>query len=438
MEIREVTVADMLRARDARVERQAQMLKKHGVPLISFTMNIAGPIKMDAWIERAFREGAQRINAVLKGRRVRVAEECETCGFTGGEWIWAVEADVHRLKEWMRLIEEQDALGRLFDIDVINMDGMKISRNSERKCLICGGPVRACARSRAHSADELFRRTHEIIEAYFREQQVRKIALTAEKSLLYEVATTPKPGLVDWENSGAHSDMDRFTFIDSACELREYFENCAAIGTENPDGDPAEVFERIRSAGQQAEENMFRATMGVNTHKGALFSLGLLSCAAGMGFAEKEDAAKLLSRAAKLAQASLKDFDSLTKENAATGGEVQYLAQGMTGVRGEAAKGFPSAAEIALPALQQALQNGKDINEAGLAALMALMANVSDSNVLRRGGERGQEIVRREAAVKPTQENLKKMDELFIRENLSPGGCADLLAVTYFLHLIQK
>lgn len=438
MELREVNIVDMLAARDARAVRQSQMLLRHRVPLISFTMNIAGPIKNDEWIERAFREGAQRIEAVLLGRRAAVLESVSTIAFTGCEQLWAVNADADALKSWMQLIEEQDKLGRLFDIDIIAPDGKKLSRATERCCLICGGPVRVCARSRAHSADELFQRTQLVIRRHFKQQFTGKIAMIAEQSLLYEVATTPKPGLVDFENSGAHQDMDRFTFIDSACALRSYFEKCAEAGTENAEGDPIKLFEQLRSLGQQAEAKMLSATHNVNTHKGALFSLGILCCAAGMSFGHAIALNDLLQRASDLAKASLADFNEISAENALTGGEQQYAHCGLTGVRGEAAAGFPSVREIALPALERALSEGANLNDAGLSALLALMAQVADSNVLRRTGEGGLQFMHREVGKISSSDHaaLHALNESFVSANLSPGGCADLLAVAWFLHEI--
>ena len=436
MEICKVSIADILAAREKRVERQRLMIEKHHAPLISFTMNIAGPIKNDEWIERAFREGTRRIEAVLSGRRAYILESCSTTAFTGCEYQWAVAAEAHALKQWMRLIEEQDELGRLFDIDVISADGAKLSRESERRCLICGGPVHVCSRSRAHSADELFLKTHEIIESYFRHQFVRHTAMAAEKSLLYELATTPKPGLVDFENSGAHSDMDRFTFINSACILRSYFESCAEIGSENPENSFESVFEKIRSAGQQAEAEMLAATGNINTHKGALFTLGILCCATGMCYPEKISLEKLLNNAAHLAQNSLSDFEKISPESARTGGEQQFLTGGLTGVRGEAAEGYPSVRNNALPALEAALANKKTANDASITALAVLMTNVADSNVLRRAGKPGLDMMQAEAVhiANADHSALREADARFIRANISPGGCADLLAAAWFLH----
>ena len=441
IKLRPVTVADVLSARDARVERQKRMLLAHGLPLISFTMNIAGEIKRDAWIERAFLEGVRRIEAALAADGIAVAARERTLAFTGCEEIWAVDAPAQELKARMCAIEEMVALGRLFDIDVIDADGRKLERPMERRCLICGGPVRACARSRAHSARELSERAHEIIFAFLNEKRASEIGELAHRALIREANVTPKPGLVDRENSGAHRDMDLKLFHASADALRPWFEDCARIGLAMRDAAPEQVFARLRKRGIEAENAMFAATNGVNTHKGALFSLGILCCAAAM---EGEDTGvpAILDRAAAFAQPALGDLTALHPGDARTGGEVQYLNSGRTGVRGEAAAGFPHARNCGLPALKRALQDGASYNEACLRALLALMTCVEDSNILRRRGVAALRSVQSRAKALLEQgfdmDDLRCMNGDFVRENLSPGGSADLLAVTIFLYEIQN
>ena len=436
-----VSVEDVLRARDERCARQSAMLEAHGLPVISFTMNIAGPVKCDGLIKRAFFVGVRRIEDALTARRAAVRQRECTIAFTGCEQIWSADAPAGELKNWMRSIEEMDELGRLFDIDVIDADGHKLSREHERKCLVCGADVRACARSRAHSVQELQNRTRQIIQAHFDGEYARRIGLCAERALLWEAITTPKPGLVDRENSGAHRDMDLFSFADSAASLRCWFEDCARIGVETRNLSGREVFYRLRMRGLGAERDMLSVTGGVNTHKGALFSLGLICCAAGRR-GEGTEASAILDAAGRIAAASLDDLKGLSRDTAKTGGEKQYIHAGLTGVRGEAAAGFPSVRDIALPALKRALLDGRHLNDAGLEALIALMARLQDSNILRRRGEAALQSVQDQAALLERNgfepEQLRRMNDVFIRENISPGGSADLLAAAYLLYFIEK
>ena len=429
-EIRRVSVNDMLGARDERVIRQQELLARHAAPLISFTMNIAGDIKVDPLIRRAFAQGVSSVRRELERMDAEILEERQTVAFTGCELLWAVRGDAQMLKKRMCLIEEADALGRLFDLDVIAADGSHLSRENERSCLICGAPVRACARSRAHSAQELYEKAHEIIRSHFREQFIRRMGELAQRALLYEAITTPKPGLVDCENSGAHSDMDLFSFMDSACALRSYLEDCVRMGMEAADE------EHLQFAGMLAEDRMFAAARA-NTHKGAVFSLGILCWAAGK-CGEAASVQEVLNRAAELGDHFLHEMQRRCAGR--TGGEQQYLQYGLTGARGEAASGFRSVREIGLPALERALKAGEELPRAGLYALLSLMAHVQDSNVIRRAGTEGQRMVIEEAqkALDNGLTDLQGMNERFVKWNISPGGSADLLMVTYFLYFLQK
>lgn len=125
-------------------------------------------------------------------------------------------------------IEERDRLGRIFDIDVIDVNGSKLSRDEPRKCFICDNAAAACARNRSHTAAELERVVNGLIRCFYSD----RIAQIAYDALILEVETTPKPGLVDSANSGAHDDMDIDTFRRSAKALKPYFKSYAMLAME--------------------------------------------------------------------------------------------------------------------------------------------------------------------------------------------------------------
>ncbi len=436
MEENQVTLAEILQAREERVRRQKRILEAHGLPLISFTMNIPGPLKRNELIERAFYLGISRVEDALALRRRQVATREEVLTDAGCEAIWAVDAPADMLKEWMTAIEEADELGRLFDLDVLDAQGRKLNRQTQRCCLICGAPAYICARSRSHPIQMLYERSQQIIRRHFEESRASAIGACAERALLYESLVTPKPGLVDRANNGAHEDMDIFSFASSASALRNWFEFCARTGMEEKSHSAA--FDRMRVRAAEAEREMRAFTGGANTHKGALFSLGILCCAVGM-VPEGAKVEEILQEAAPLAKPSLHQLRYLTRESDLSGGEEQYLLYGLTGARGEAAEGFPHVRDLALPALKRAAERGKSANEAGLMALAALMPRVQDSNILRRRGKKGlawmQNCVQ-ELGNRPTIEEFKALDAAFIRENISPGGSADLLAAAFFLYFV--
>lgn len=422
--MRRVGVEDMLRARDARAERQELLRRKHGCCIVTLTMNIAGEIKLDEEIERAFEEGVRRVEAQLLRSGAQVRERIRIAEFTGCECCWAAAGEAREIKLRLEAAEEMDALGRLFDADVQDENGERLSRRFPRKCLICGEDARVCGRSRRHSGEELYFCAKRIIREHLAAERAARIGRMAEQALLMEALVTPKPGLVDRENSGAHRDMDVFSFAMSAAALRSYFERCARIGMNGG------TLETLRLPGMRAEAEMLRATGGANTHKGAIFTMGILCCAAAME-------GELFENAARIAAPAMEELKQMTRPK--TAGEKQYAELGFAGARGEAAAGFPGVKNVALPALKQALSEGRSLNDAGLIALLRLMQCVRDSNVLKRGGMAGQEHVWQAAReAEPTAEALRRMNEDFVRRNLSPGGCADLLAAAYFAYLLEN
>lgn len=273
----------------------------------------------------------------------------------------------------------------------------------------------------------------------------RHAAACAARALLYELSATPKPGLVDRANNGAHADMDFTLFIDSACSLIGYFEDLARLGLECSDEEPAAVFAKARALGVEAEGRMLEATKGVNTHKGAVFSLGLACLAAGRLFGAGEGLAPkgLLGTCARLCGGALADFEAASRRAARTHGEEQYLRYGTSGARGEAANGFP-AVRSALPVLEGLLEQGASANDASVVVLLHLLACVQDSNIAHRASPEALAAIMDEAGALFAQglsidgfiANAAALDERFIRDNISPGGCADLLALTWFTHFL--
>lgn len=445
---REVGVADMMEARERRAALQRRLLRAHGAPLVCLTMNIAGPVKVTRDVERAFENALEALEAqFMREGSVRAREQVRA--FTGFEAFFVVAGiSVQTLKRLMCEVEDESPVGRLLDADVIGLDGEKLSRADVglpvRRCLLCGEEAPLCARSRAHSAQALFERAGEIIRDDLSARYARRVGQSAQRALLYEAAVTPKPGLVDRTNSGAHRDMDFFTFLDSAAVLPSYFEDCAREGMRRQEARPAEVFEELQRRGARAERAMRAATGGVNTHKGAIFSLGVVCGALGMLYGRRAgemdgvEPGDVLALCGEMTHEAVgKKLSSLTSENARTFGEHLYVEHGLAGVRGEAAAGFPSVERAALPAFRAARGAGMSVNDAGVAALLALMAHAEDSNVIRRGGLARARTLMREAETAQVAD-AKAMDQRLIAENISPGGCADLLAVTFLLYFMLE
>lgn len=163
----EVSLIEMLDAREARAAAQRQLLAAHKAPLVCLTLNIPGPVKVLDRVPQAFEEGMKRITSGLREKNFQVLEQLEIREKTGYEALCSVDGDPLELKAIMTAIEDSGRLGRLFDIDVIRTDGGKVSREDlgrpPRTCLLCGKPAQVCGRSRSHSVAELVQEIQNIL-----------------------------------------------------------------------------------------------------------------------------------------------------------------------------------------------------------------------------------------------------------------------------------
>jgi holo-ACP synthase/triphosphoribosyl-dephospho-CoA synthase len=468
---------EVLADREQCARRQRELLSRYGTAasgeprsLLSLGLNIPGEYKRFPLGERCFREELRIAGTSLEAEAIPVIHKECSGGAAGSHGFIVAGAEAGALKELAENIEDTHPLGRLFDIDVLDGRGDKLSRlegGRARPCLICGKPAFICARSRAHRVEDLFGAVIGIMEHFIRERLGDIITSSALRALVGEAAVTPKPGLVDRANSGAHRDMDFFSFIDSTAALLPWFRDCALAGygerpggedageedTGGPGGtlpsagqgdDPEKLFRSLRQRGRAAELLMRRAA-GTNTHRGLLFSLGILSAAYGRLYRESEgpSTAALLDFAARMTRSLGDDFSR--PRDRPSHGEAIYAHSGITGIRGEVSAGFPTVRDWGLPTLRRLVAEGRGLNDAGLGALLQLMAHTDDTNIIHRAGRQGLETIRAGTAAflagNPGMEEMRQkaaeMDRDFIARNISPGGAADLLAVSIFLHTLE-
>ena len=239
--------------------------------------------------------------------------------------------------------------------------------------------------------------------------------------------------------------MGFFTFIKSAAALINSFEEFALAGENFEGTEIKNLFPVIRKIGLEAEKKMFTATEGINTHKGEIFSLGILSACAGFLMKNKISLTpENISNSVKKMCAGLckKDFAGVHDKNKTflTKGEKVYLEYGITGARGEAEAGYPTVINTALPMLEKFLSQGMNINDAMAFTLIYIMAEALDTNIISRHDIKTAENVRTRASELIKNLSLEKIyefDRELIDAYISPGGAGDLLAVTYFLHLLR-
>jgi len=264
------------------------------------------------------------------------------------------------------------------------------------------------------------------------------LAELARQALVAEAELTPKPGLVDRRGAGAHSDLSLDLMRRSASAIAPYFVAMGATAQSMPFGQMLRI--AVAAIGRAAESEMLHVTGGSNSHKGAIWILGLLVTAAGQGVDSNPKTitqdASVLARLPDSAQPQLISHGDLVR--------ARY---GATGARGEACSGFPHLVQVGLPALRAARNNGCTETNSRLSALLNIMVRLEDTCVLYRGGAEGLAVVQTGASdvllaggpgtVAGDQTMLQLDHELVIR-NISPGGSADLLAATLFLDALER
>lgn len=267
-----------------------------------------------------------------------------------------------------------------------------------------------------------------------------RLADLAVDALIDEADLSPKPALVDRRGNGAHTDLHLGLMHASALSLWPAFKEMAEVAIEFGDvGLP--LREALGRIGREGEQAMLATTNGVNTHRGAIWALGLLVAAAALESTNTKASAVTL-RAARLALLE----DRYAPRPLSHGAQVAQR-YGARGAREEAQLGFPSVLQRALPQLQRSRASGHGEQNARLDALLAIMTQLADTCVLYRAGEEGLHTMQLGAqavldaggsACLAGRRRLHELDEHLIALNASPGGAADLLAACLFIDRIES
>lgn len=276
------------------------------------------------------------------------------------------------------------------------------------------------------------------------------IGRAAVRALHDELALAPKPGLVSFEDNGSHDDMDAHTFMRSLFALRGYFVRIAELGAA---GAPFAALERC---GQDAEARMFAATGGVNTHRGAVFMLGLLCAAAASASASASSTPSNLARACggpvtteRVRSALLQRWGEALATRSlrppTLPGGLAAQRHGLRSASQEAALGFPVLFDVAVPAWVRAQRRGLGRTRLRLQVFFEILAVLDDANLAHRGGLPGLQHARASARAFLAQGGGAHADALhaarrihrdFVARRLSPGGCADTLSAVCWLNRI--
>lgn len=278
--------------------------------------------------------------------------------------------------------------------------------------------------------------------------KLTEISLTissfALQAMLYEVACFPSPGLVSPISMGAHKDMDYFTFMDSVAVLSKYLPMFVQEGYQNKGC--KEIFNSIKRIGVEAEKEMFLKTKGINTHKGMLFLMGIACAAVGKAIYEKKNFRELQNIIKEITEGIVNRELSILRDSPnLSHGERLYLKYKNEGIRGEVERGFPTVFDYSLKLYKDS--SDLNVNDRLVHTLIGIMGSCNDSTIIHRHNPEVLEEVKEKARMiiklggmktSRGREKINKLCEEFIERNISPGGSADLLAVTVFLYLVEE
>jgi len=452
----------ILDARESRAEAQKELYRRYAVPIVSMTLVSPG-IKKNTRTRRAALHAAWSI----------LLQQLSSAGFTilqsrcritaaGPECLLAVEGSASEIKELCLQLEECLPFGRILDIDVLSDSGKGLASlhreafgRSPRRCLVCDSDAFLCIAEKRHTAAQLEKACFQLyrMTADAMEEDIAEMAVA---SLIAEASLPDKPGLVSPGNQGAHRDMDFSHMVSSAHALRPYFFEVAKRSFSYA-GNLEMLLEILRPLGLEAEQRMYAATGGINTHKGAIFALGFFTAAAGYLAGHTELFSEYASYAEALCDIIRKIANNVASSDyekherlVPTNGIRWYREYSVTGARGQAERGYPLVFNTIFPVLAQGLSHGThETSMVLLNALIRSIAELDDTCLLSRGGRAGLDEARRRASellIKlGKSENSAEAHNVILefgawmREHaLSPGGSADMLAAGIFLYKLNE
>lgn len=455
------TANDIIHAREKRSKQIQALISEYSTPLISLSLNIPGANKNASVFSDVFQEGVRQLDALIAAMDFNIQRRETHASEDGDICFWLVDKDAIYLKRLCLTIETSHALGRLFDFDVFDRHGKAIKRKAlhspPRNCMVCGRNVHNCRFLARHTLSDVMAKITEIIDEWragSADRIFQHIARLANWAMQFEIGVTPKPGLVDRNNSGAHKDMNYFSFVKTIPILAEEFYRCAELGYTAEKCSP-ELLDGIRAIGIKAEWQMTQLTYGVNTLKGLIFSGALLATVSGYlygkGLLPTPELLQvyIISICRNMVQSELAIYHKKeTIDNSRLSfGQKIYLERGITGIRGEAENGFPSLFQFGLPTFRTVIREGFPADIAAISALFAIMSNLDDTNLIKRGGvdvlrsiqKTSTQIVEDRAWHREDfLPMVEKLDREFIERNYSPGGAADLLSLVVWVYLFEN
>lgn len=396
-------------------ERREEFIKsriyEYAKPMICIKPNFPGAEKRNIYSNYAsykiYKEFSKTVDII------QVSHEFEAEGLV---FYLMIDEPSKDLKSKSIEIETVHDLGRLIDIDVYDTDANQLSREEfglpRRKCFICDNDAVICSRAMAHTKEEIVDFYRKSVVDYILNFD-SEILRVAEFCLLNELMRDVSLGTVTPKTNGSHSDMDMYTFFDSIEAVSKGLSKLSKVDTES--------FKSLRAFGLELEKTMFRATYGINTHKGIIFAFLLIFG----GLIHSSSFNDLSVEIAKLAKGSLEDFRYMD-----TNGLKIYDLHGIKGARGEAVSGYKNAFTNYI----KLFRVKEDLNE----TFLIIAHQTEDTNIIHRAGmDVYLEYKNKLKAVINNRESLNELEEYCVNFGISAGGSADMISITLLLYLIE-
>jgi holo-ACP synthase / triphosphoribosyl-dephospho-CoA synthase len=420
------------------------------LPVLSLSLNIPGFPKSNDTVKNFFRLCLCDLSFFLKAHLINVIEKeaIAGCDAAGDFYVVPVlpgRLPLHLIKQFCEDFEQSHPLGRFIDVDLNDQSGNTLSSGKSKMCFFClERPAIDCRRENAHEPEELRSFMFPQMESFCRQQRKRgvlkKLSSVALQAILAEISLTPKPGLVAIFSNGSHTDMNFNTFMDSTAAISPWFDELVNEGFTFGESDLTRALPIIRSLGLRMESAMYAATRNVNTQKGIIFLMGLSLFASGMLFSQNDQFR--INEFREIIRGICKDMVSKELNEIQFPGKTHgtdiFLKYGISGARGEAESGFATVFDYGLPQFDGVTGITE---EAMMKCFLAIAANNQDTNILFRSSpgilNSFQELC--QIALEDFNPlSYSAVNEFCKINNISPGGSADLLAVTIFVWSVMN
>jgi len=414
-------------------------------PCVSLSLNVPGFPKSNPTVSTFFKLILSELNVHLKAHLIDVHNEMAFIrNDAAGDFfivpVSSEEFSLTELKQICEAFEEKHLLGRFIDVDLNDKQGNTISSGKSKPCFFCNEkPAIECRRNNTHDPEQLRLFMFSIMNDYCRQQRedfiVKHLSFLATQAVLTEISLSPKPGLVDKFSNGSHTDMSYQTFVGSTAAISPWFGELVRAGFCFDESNLTNALPVIRNIGLRMETAMFHATRNVNTQKGIIFLMSLSLFACGKIFSQNNrfsvDQFRIIIK--EICKDLVNGELDRCADQAKTHGEVIYSKYGFSGARGEAESGFQTIFKFGWPYLTGATALNDKIL---IKCFLALAANNTDTNILYRSNAEvltAFQYLCKKALENFNTNNYAEVIDFCKKENISPGGSADLLAVTIFV-----